>query len=100
VIAAANPLRGVISDSDHLRTILATLPGPIVVIGHSYRGALITNAATGNPDAPPTPWLRTRRYWLQTISAVATTTTPTISSSVRSAPVRQTPTLHRSRILP
>jgi len=49
VIAPANPLRGVTSDSDYLKTVLATIPGPIVLVGHSYGGAVITNAATGNP---------------------------------------------------
>jgi pimeloyl-ACP methyl ester carboxylesterase len=48
--APANPLRGLISDSDYLRSFLATIPGPIVLVGHSYGGALITNAATGNPN--------------------------------------------------
>ena len=49
VIAPANPLRGVTSDSDYLKSVLATIPGPIVLVGHSYGGAVITNAATGNP---------------------------------------------------
>lgn len=50
VIAPANPLRGVTSDAEYLKTVLATLPGPIVLVGHSYGGAVITNAATGNPN--------------------------------------------------
>ncbi|SDS53260.1 Pimeloyl-ACP methyl ester carboxylesterase [Friedmanniella luteola] len=48
VIAPANPLRGVTSDSAYLASILATIPGPIVLAGHSYGGEVITNAATGN----------------------------------------------------
>src|SRR5919201_4962763 len=48
VIAVANPLRGVAADaacvSDHLRSI----EGPIVLVGHSYGGAVITNV---DPDA-------------------------------------------------
>jgi pimeloyl-ACP methyl ester carboxylesterase len=48
--APANPLRGLISDSDYLRSFLATIPGPVVLVGHSYGGAVITNAATGNPN--------------------------------------------------
>jgi pimeloyl-ACP methyl ester carboxylesterase len=48
--APANPLRGLVSDSDYLRSFLATIPGPIVLVGHSYGGAVITNAATGNPN--------------------------------------------------
>lgn len=50
VEVAPNPLRGVTSDSDYLRSFLATVPGPIVLVGHSYGGFLITNAATGNPN--------------------------------------------------
>ena len=50
VIAPANPLRGLTSDSDYLKTVLATIPGEIVLVGHSYGGAVITNAATGNPN--------------------------------------------------
>lgn len=50
VIAPANPLRGLASDADHLRSILATLDGPIVLVGHSYGGMVLTNAATGNPN--------------------------------------------------
>ncbi len=30
--------------------MLAQTPGPLVVVGHSYGGAVITNAATGNPN--------------------------------------------------
>jgi pimeloyl-ACP methyl ester carboxylesterase len=49
VIAPANPLRGVAADSAYLVSILATITGPIVLVGHSYGGEVITNAATGNP---------------------------------------------------
>ncbi|HTF09847.1 MAG TPA: alpha/beta hydrolase [Asanoa sp.] len=48
VIAPANPLRGVSADSAYLASILATLPGPLVLAAHSYGGMVITNAATGN----------------------------------------------------
>jgi pimeloyl-ACP methyl ester carboxylesterase len=50
VIAPANPLRGVASDSAYLASILDTISGPIVLVGHSYGGEVITNAATGNPN--------------------------------------------------
>ncbi|MEV4344113.1 alpha/beta hydrolase [Actinoplanes sp. NPDC049596] len=50
VLAPANPLRGVASDAAYLASILASLPGPKVLVGHSYGGMVITNAATGNPD--------------------------------------------------
>lgn len=50
VVAAANPLRGVQTDADYVAGLLAGTPGPIVLVGHSYGGAVITNAATGNPN--------------------------------------------------
>ena len=50
VLAAANPLRGLASDAEYVKSILSTIEGPIVLVGHSYGGAVITNAATGNPN--------------------------------------------------
>jgi pimeloyl-ACP methyl ester carboxylesterase len=50
VMALANPLRGMTSDSAYVASILATIPGPIVLVAHSYGGAVITNAATGKPN--------------------------------------------------
>jgi pimeloyl-ACP methyl ester carboxylesterase len=50
VIAPANPLRGVASDVQYLKDFLDTVPGPIVLVGHSYGGFVMTNAATGDAD--------------------------------------------------
>ena len=50
VIAPANPLRGLASDSAYLRSVLQTITGPIVLVGHSSGGAVITNAAVGVPN--------------------------------------------------
>jgi pimeloyl-ACP methyl ester carboxylesterase len=50
VAVAPNPLRGLAGDSAYLASYLATIPGPIVLVGHSYGGAVVTNAATGNPN--------------------------------------------------
>ena len=48
VDTAPNPLRGLPADSDYLSDFLSTISGPIVLVGHSYGGFVITNAATGN----------------------------------------------------
>jgi pimeloyl-ACP methyl ester carboxylesterase len=48
VRAFANPLRGLTSDAADLADFLSTISGPIVLVGHSYGGAVITNAAAGN----------------------------------------------------
>jgi pimeloyl-ACP methyl ester carboxylesterase len=50
VDAPPNPLRGLTSDSAYLASYLSTISGPIVLVGHSYGGAVVTNAATGNPN--------------------------------------------------
>lgn len=47
VLAVANPLRGLSSDAYYVRSVLDTIPGPVVLVGHSYGGAVITNAALG-----------------------------------------------------
>jgi pimeloyl-ACP methyl ester carboxylesterase len=41
-----NPLRGLHADSEYLKDYLSTIKGPIVLAGHSYGGAVITDAAT------------------------------------------------------
>ena len=50
VIAAANPLRGLDSDSAYISSLLSTVPGPVVLVGHSYGGEVITNAAVGHAN--------------------------------------------------
>ncbi|MGP4089986.1 alpha/beta fold hydrolase [Streptomyces sp. KR55] len=49
VVAAANPLRGLSSDATYVKNLLDSIDGPVILAGHSYGGAVITNAATGNP---------------------------------------------------
>jgi pimeloyl-ACP methyl ester carboxylesterase len=50
VYAPPNPLRGLPYDSETLADFLKTISGPIVLVGHSYGGMVITNAAAGNPN--------------------------------------------------
>jgi pimeloyl-ACP methyl ester carboxylesterase len=50
VRAIDNPLRGLTSDAEEVKDFLSTIAGPIVLVGHSYGGAVITNAAAGNPS--------------------------------------------------
>lgn len=47
VVAAANPLRGLTSDAAYLKDLLAGIDGPVVLVGHSYGGSVISNAAHG-----------------------------------------------------
>ncbi|GHJ98845.1 alpha/beta hydrolase [Streptomyces sp. Y2F8-2] len=50
VMAPANPLRGLYSDSAYIASVLKSVKGPVVVVGHSYGGAVISTAAAGNPQ--------------------------------------------------
>jgi pimeloyl-ACP methyl ester carboxylesterase len=47
-IGFANPLRDLARDSAYLAEFLRTLSGPIVLVGHSYGGNVISTAAIGN----------------------------------------------------
>ena len=47
-VGFANPLRGLPGDATYLAEFLRSLSGPIVLVGHSYGGAVISNAATDN----------------------------------------------------
>ena len=47
VVAPANPLRGLAADSAYLASVLAQIEGPVLLAGHSYAGAVISDAATG-----------------------------------------------------
>ena len=50
VIAPANPLRGVAADSAYTASLLGQIEGPVLLAGHSYGGAVISNAATSAPN--------------------------------------------------
>ncbi|GAA4194699.1 alpha/beta hydrolase [Streptosporangium oxazolinicum] len=50
VRALANPLRGLTTDAASVADFLRTVSGPIVLVGHSYGGSVITNAAAGVPN--------------------------------------------------
>ncbi|WP_051179423.1 alpha/beta fold hydrolase [Nocardia concava] len=48
VVAAANPLRGPASDATTLKGLISHINGPVVLVGHSYGGSVISAAAAGN----------------------------------------------------
>jgi pimeloyl-ACP methyl ester carboxylesterase len=45
VTSISNPLRGITADAAYVSSALAQIPGPVLAVGHSYGGAVITNAA-------------------------------------------------------
>ena len=50
VRAIGNPVEDLTTDAETVHDFLTTISGPIVLVGHSYGGAVITNAATGVPN--------------------------------------------------
>jgi pimeloyl-ACP methyl ester carboxylesterase len=61
VMAPAIPLRGISIDSAYIASLLEQIPGPVLAVGHSYGGAVITNAASKQTTSsawstsPPSP---------------------------------------------
>jgi pimeloyl-ACP methyl ester carboxylesterase len=50
VIAVANPLRSLAGDSAYVSALVKTIPGPVILVGHSYGGSVISNAALGHDN--------------------------------------------------
>jgi pimeloyl-ACP methyl ester carboxylesterase len=50
VVAAANPLRGLADDAAAISDVVHAIEGPVVLVGHSYGGAVITNVARDAGD--------------------------------------------------
>lgn len=50
VVSVANPLRSLRGDADYLGQLVDSMPGSVVLVGHSYGGAVITNAAAGRKN--------------------------------------------------
>ena len=50
VIGAANPLRSVKTDAEAVSGIVKSVAGPVVLVGHSYGGSVISAAANGNSN--------------------------------------------------
>jgi pimeloyl-ACP methyl ester carboxylesterase len=48
VVAIANPLRSIAYDAAYVRDVIGSIGGPVVLVGHSYGGMVITEAAAGN----------------------------------------------------
>ncbi len=50
VVAAANPLRSVKGDAKYVGDIVASIKSPVVLVGHSYGGLVISDAANGRAN--------------------------------------------------
>jgi pimeloyl-ACP methyl ester carboxylesterase len=50
VVAVANPLRSLKGDAAYVAGVVSSIAGDVVLVGHSYGGAVITNAASGRPN--------------------------------------------------
>ncbi len=49
-IAAANPLRGITTDARNIAALVDSIEGPVLLVGHSYGGAIISAAAPGHEN--------------------------------------------------
>ena len=50
VVAPAIPLRGIASDAAYVASVVNQIDGPVLLVGHSYGGAIISNAASTTPN--------------------------------------------------
>ncbi|WP_127505669.1 alpha/beta fold hydrolase [Actinoplanes solisilvae] len=50
VIAVANPLRNLAGDAQYVNDVVDEIGGPVLLVGHSYGGMVITEAAAGNDE--------------------------------------------------
>lgn len=50
VVAVANPLRSVSGDGAYVSDLIASIPTPVVVVGHSYGGSVISEGARGHDN--------------------------------------------------
>lgn len=50
VVAAANPLRSVSGDATYVSSIIDSIEGPVILVGHSYGGQVITTAANDHDN--------------------------------------------------
>lgn len=50
VVAVANPLRSVSTDAAYVSDVVASIEGPVVLVGHSYGGQVITTSANGRDN--------------------------------------------------
>lgn len=48
VVAASIPMRGLKADADYVEALVQAIDGPVVLVGHSYGGAVITNVDGNN----------------------------------------------------
>ena len=51
VLAPANPLRGLASDSEYIASFVSQIDGPVLLVGHSYGGAVISVAGAAVDNA-------------------------------------------------
>ncbi len=95
VLSPPNPLRGLAGDAAYLAAFLQQrTTGPVVLAGHSYGGAVITNAALSDPDVEALVYVDAfvpTRATRSSACSAAATRTPSSTSSPRAASPTSTP---------
>ncbi|MBB4689194.1 alpha/beta fold hydrolase [Amycolatopsis jiangsuensis] len=91
VVAAGNPLRGLAIDTAAVKDVLRGIEGPIVLVGHSYGGAVITNAAAGDRDVKALVYVAALAP--DAGESLADLSAQPIAHPIPPAPVREVPTV-------
>ncbi|MGW4746086.1 alpha/beta fold hydrolase [Streptomyces sp. NPDC004290] len=106
--AVENPLTSLADDAERTRKMLRQIDGPVVLVGHSYGGAVITEAgdlphvtalvyiAAFAPDAGESPGGITEEKPPAAVANIAPTPTD-ISGSRRTSSTRASPRISRPR---
>lgn len=86
VKAIANPLQGLTADSAHLASYLHSVTGPMVLVGHSYGGAVITNIDTSSFDVKALVYIAgfipTKGETVGQLAAQSTPTLPLVTTEL------------------
>ena len=97
VIAPADPLRGPASDAASVASVMKTIDGPIVLVGHSYGGEVVTEAATRVANVKASS-ISTRGRWTRArATSIWPRASPTGSRRLCCRDRSRSPTARRAR---
>ena len=97
VVAAANPLRSVAGDAAYVRDVISGIGAPVVLVGHSYGGMVITEAAAHNDAVVGLVYVARSRPTTGSRRSSSRPCSPAARSAMRSSPIRCRPAATSSR---
>ncbi|WP_250006851.1 alpha/beta fold hydrolase [Actinoplanes sp. M2I2] len=90
VRAAATPLRGIASDAASVKSLVDFIGGPVVLVGHSYGGAVISTAAAGDPAVKSLVYIAA--FAPDTGETVGALSAKPVQDPIAQLPLQQVPT--------